>query len=162
MDWLIKIIFPIIVPVLYFTIAINILLLPLLLFKKSYGFYSIFTYVSSFVFGITAWILSFFLTYLSFGTTGLIIGFIFLGVGVVPLAILGSIINSDWILLVYVITLLFFCYGTRFLSSIVADRYDDYLYEKELSKKGNWLEQLYEYDDYNIIEKTKNEERKKY
>ena len=57
---------------------------------KSFAGKGIFT--MSYLFGVTTWLLSCIITFATWGVAGLIIGLFFLGVGVVPMAILASFI----------------------------------------------------------------------
>jgi len=51
---------------------------------------------SSWIFGVYCWFYSFLLAGQSLGTVWVIIGLLFGGVGVIPLAIIGSLIRHWW------------------------------------------------------------------
>lgn len=97
-------------------LAFNILiLLPLSIFKGLRGFTGSGMFISSYLFGLIAWLLGFILTYLIWGAWAVVIGILFLGGGVVPIALLATAINGYWdpFLTLMVVTILTF--GTRFI-----------------------------------------------
>jgi hypothetical protein len=80
--------------------------LPLSFIKKYRGNIAFVFLGSSFIFGITMWLIGFYVTYYLWGIAWVIIGTLFLGVGVVPLALLASLFNGEW---GYLFTLLSGC-----------------------------------------------------
>ena len=72
-------------------------LLPLTIWRKTRGAVGAGLLITSYIFGLTTWLLGAAVTFGSFGWFGLIIGLLFLGVGVgvVPLAIIGAIFKLD-------------------------------------------------------------------
>ena len=70
-------------------------LLPLTIWRKTRGVAGAGLLITSYIFGLTTWLLGAAVTFGSFGWFGLIIGLLFLGVGVVPLAIIGAIFKLD-------------------------------------------------------------------
>lgn len=78
-------------------LAVNIvILLPLSIFKWLRGFTGGGIFFSSFLFGLVAWLLGFILTYSIWGAWAVVIGILFLGGGVVPIALLATAINGYW------------------------------------------------------------------
>lgn len=73
-----------------------VILLPLSIFKRLRGFTGGGIFFSSFLFGLVAWLLGFILTYSIWGAWAVVIGFLFLGGGVVPIALLATAINGYW------------------------------------------------------------------
>lgn len=103
-------------------LAINIVvLLPLSIFKRLRGFAGTGIYFSSFVFGLVAWLLGFILTYSIWGTWAVVIGILFLGGGVVPIAMLATAINGYWdpFFTLLVVTILTFV--ARIIGMLVAE-----------------------------------------
>lgn len=78
-------------------LAINVaILLPLSIFKKFRPVVGKGIFYTSFIFGFIAWYLSFIYSYLIWGEWGAVSGILLLGVGVVPVALLATGINSHW------------------------------------------------------------------
>ncbi len=93
-----------------------LIFMPMALFRKTrfvsaYGFL-----ISSYLFGVTTWILGFLTTLQYWGATGVFIGLILGIVGVVPLGIMASAFHADWSSVVALIVGLFVTYGARTLS----------------------------------------------
>jgi hypothetical protein len=74
----------------------TLILLPLSLFRTTRPASTFGSFVALYIFGITTWMLGVLITYDYLGTLWLIVGFVFAGVGVVPLGIIGAIIKADW------------------------------------------------------------------
>ena len=95
-------------PVALIALGIAILLLPLAAFKTTRGFAGLALTIVSYVFGVTAWLYGAACSFAAFGWVGLIIGLLFAGIGVVPLAMIAGIFKADvpiivtWILLALV------------------------------------------------------------
>ena len=64
------------------------------------------------------------------GVGGVLIGLVFVGVGVVPVAMFGALINGLWSLLLELMLITGFTFGTRFLGG--------YLVEKATPKEVPW------------------------
>jgi hypothetical protein len=98
----------ILLPVALFALGVAILLLPLAAFKTTRRFAGLALTILSYVFGATAWLYGAACSFAAFGWVGLVIGLIFAGIGVVPLAMLAGIFKADvplmvtWILLALV------------------------------------------------------------
>jgi hypothetical protein len=90
--------------------------LPLAFIKKTrhFGVYCI--YGSSFVYGITLWFLGLLLTAALWGYAAVLIGLIFLGIGVVPFAMLATLFKGMWGELGALIVLTILTFGTRALA----------------------------------------------
>lgn len=83
-------------PFYEFALAVAIfVLLPLAIWRKTRGVAGVGLLAMSYIFGLTTWLLSAAVTFGSFRWFGLIIGFLVLGVGVVPLAIISAIFKLD-------------------------------------------------------------------
>ena len=111
-------------PFYEFALAVAIfVLLPLAFWRKTRGAAGIGLLVTSYVFGLTTWLLGAAVTFGSFGWFGLIVGLLVLGVGVVPLGIIGAIFKLDngglaMVLFVMVIVTL----GARFGGAYAASK----------------------------------------
>jgi len=82
----------------FYSIALALaifVLLPLSIWRKTRGVAGLGLVITSYLFGLTTWLLGAAVTFGSFGWFGLIIGLLVLGVGVVPLAIIGAIFKLD-------------------------------------------------------------------
>jgi hypothetical protein len=68
-----------------------VVLLPLAAWRRTRGAGGAGLLVASYLFGATTWFLGAAVTFGSFGWIGLIIGLFFIGIGVVPLGIIGAV-----------------------------------------------------------------------
>ncbi|OGM94851.1 hypothetical protein A2524_00130 [Candidatus Wolfebacteria bacterium RIFOXYD12_FULL_48_21] len=75
---------------------ICILSLPLAFFKKTRIITATTLFISSYVFGLTVWMVGFLVTYSLWGGFGVFIGLMMGGVGVVPLGIIAAVFNGAW------------------------------------------------------------------
>lgn len=103
-------------------LAVNIVIfLPLSIFTRLRGFTGGGIFFSSFLFGFVAWLLGFILTYSIWGAWAVVIGVLFLGGGVVPIALLATAINGYWdpFLTLLVVTALTF--GARIIGLLIAE-----------------------------------------
>ncbi|MBT5421347.1 MAG: hypothetical protein HOK80_10690 [Candidatus Cloacimonetes bacterium] len=87
-------IYTILLPIAWIAlIVVIIVLLPLSFLKKTKSFAGTCIHAMSYLFGATTWILSCAITFSTWGWPALIIGIMFFGAGVVPIAILASFIS---------------------------------------------------------------------
>ena len=117
-----------------------ILALPISFIKRARGVMSIVFLISSYVFGVTGWLIGFALTYYYWGVFWLIVGLFFAGVGVVPLGLLASAFNGGWgqfwnLLLILIIT-----YATRMYGFWLSEKYEEYEYAKTSRQFNNVIE----------------------
>ena len=78
-------------------LAIDIvILLPLSAFKPLRDFTGSLMFISSYVFGLITWMFGFVFTYALWGLGAVIFGLLFLGGGVVPLALLATMFKGHW------------------------------------------------------------------
>lgn len=93
-EWIIETaikIYTFLLPVSWIALVIVLfVLLPFAAWQKTRGAAGICLFVTSYIFGATTWVLGTAVTFASFGWLGLIIGLFVLGVGVVPLGIIGA------------------------------------------------------------------------
>ncbi len=100
------------------------ILLPLSLFRRTrmipaYGFF-----VISFVMGLFTWMYGFLATYDFWGGTGIAIGILLGGVGVVPLGMIASALHSGWLAVVEMIAGLVLTFGAHFFSLFLVSKID--------------------------------------
>lgn len=71
-------------------------------------------YIGSFVYGVCAWMLAFIVTLEYWGVLGVIIGFILLGIGMVPVGLFAAAFNLDWLSVTTTIALLSMAFASRY------------------------------------------------
>jgi len=76
--------------------TLNIILSPFSIFKITRGFYGIFLIFSGLLYAITLWFTGLLLSYTIWGLFGAIFGILLFGIGVVPVAMIGSIVAGSW------------------------------------------------------------------
>jgi len=81
----------------WIVLALDIFIfLPLAIPRTTRGVSSIALLISSYVFGATLWMEGFILTLILWGTLAVIIGLFIAGVGIVPIAILATLMKGMW------------------------------------------------------------------
>jgi hypothetical protein len=124
--WLSVVLYPWLAGISAITLIITVLiLLPLLIFKKTREFSVTGLMIASCIFGTTTWVWSLLLAYFFWGFMGLFIGLSLAGVGVVPIAMLAVIFNGEWSTLWELIFLVILTFGVRFLSVYMATKLDE-------------------------------------
>jgi hypothetical protein len=124
--WLSAKVYPWLVIIMNFSMVISLFILsPLSFFKKTRGIAGVGLIYLSYVFGVTLWVWSFFLTYTLWGTIALIIGLFIMGLGVIPIAILATIFNGAWSELGHLILGIVMTFGTRFFGAYIATRHEE-------------------------------------
>lgn len=125
-EWLSVAVYPLIVPTLFWTLAVCVVvLLPAALIRPLRAFASLGLLVASWVFGFITWIFSFIVTLAIWGVWGVLIGLLFMGVGITPVAFAAMLLHSDWhpriwdLLLMVVLT-----FGVRALALWLAEKAD--------------------------------------
>lgn len=89
-------IYTFLLPISWIALAIVLfVLLPLAAWRKTRGVAGAGLFIASYIFGTTTWFLGAAATFNSFGWLGLIIGLLVLGVGVVPLGIIGAFFKMN-------------------------------------------------------------------
>jgi len=97
MTWVSMKVLPWLMPTFFGTLAVCLLLLgPTALFRRTRGFSAIGLMIASHVFGAILWIWSFLLTLSLWGTVAVVIGLLFAGVGIIPMAVLAAIFHAQW------------------------------------------------------------------
>jgi len=87
--------------------------LPLAIFKTTRHISSTFLFISSYIFGATLWMEGFLLTLVIWGFWAVFIGLFIAGVGVVPIAMLATIVKGMWGPFIELILLAILTYASR-------------------------------------------------
>ncbi len=112
--WLGKTILPLLAFIALLVLALDIFVLfPLSMSKRSRSASGAGLFLSSYVYGATAWLWSLVLVDAIWGIGMVIVGVLFAGIGVIPLAIIATSVNSAWGLAGQIIFLVALAYGTR-------------------------------------------------
>jgi len=90
-----------------------LILLPLAIPKATRWFSSTALFVASYVFGATLWMEGFLITYSIWGAKGVFIGLVMGGIGVIPIAILATILNGMWLFVIELVILIILTFGCR-------------------------------------------------
>ncbi len=89
------------------------IILPLAIPRATRGFSSVALLIASFVFGATLWMEGLLLTLLIWGAGAVFIGVFLAGVGVVPIAMLATLIKGMWGPLIELVLLTILTFGSR-------------------------------------------------
>lgn len=106
-------------------VACLFILVPLAVFHPTRAFAGIGLYIASYIFGAALWMSGLLLTYTLWGMLAVFIGLFFLGVGVVPFALLATLFKGLWPAFFSLILMLVATYGSRFMAIYVIQKYDD-------------------------------------
>ena len=94
-------------PLFGIALAIDLSSLPFAFIKRARAMVSMVLFVSSYLFGIILWTYSAGMVFVFWGYIGLLVGLIWLGVGVVPVAFLAASLHSDWVIVANILIGLF-------------------------------------------------------
>lgn len=123
--WVSKHLLPWLTVISFVVFAIVIfVLLPLAIPRATRGFSSISMLIASYVFGATLWMFGLLLTYFTWGVVAVIIGLVFFGVGVVPIALLATLFKGMWGPFFTLILLAIATYGCRIGAMSLAETLD--------------------------------------
>jgi hypothetical protein len=106
-------------------LLINVLLLILAIFPKIRGVAGIIIYVSSYVYGLSAWIFGLAVTLALWGWLAVVIGIILGGIGVVPIGLLAAIFHGEWGIFWTLLFTVVLTYGSRTIGSVLVDSADN-------------------------------------
>jgi hypothetical protein len=102
-------------------LACVFIFLPLAIFRAT-RFVSVYGLLfSSYVFGLCVWLVGLLDAYDYWGLGGVVIGMFMAGAGVVPIAMLGQALHSQWSEVAIMIGGIVLTYGTRMFSFWLAD-----------------------------------------
>jgi hypothetical protein len=95
--WLGKTVYPFSILLTQLAFAASIFIfLPLSFVRRTYGFSSGGLFIASIVIGVGIWIWALLLTYHIWGAVGVFIGLFMMGVGVVPVALVATMVKGMW------------------------------------------------------------------
>ncbi len=104
------------------TLAFNIvILLPLALIPPTRPWAGVGFFISSFVFGLTGWLMGLLLTWILWGVFAVLIGLFILGIGVVPIGMLATLFNGMWLELGLLFLAVVLTFGLRILGMTLAE-----------------------------------------
>lgn len=101
--------------------AVIFILLPLAIPRKTREFSATSIFVASYVFGVTGWMLALLLSYKIWGWTGVVIGLLLGGIGVIPVALLATLLNGVWAGFFLLLGLIILTYTSRIGAVSLAD-----------------------------------------
>ena len=73
--------------------------------------------VVSYVFGLTGWLMGLLLTWILWGGLAVVIGLLVVGIGVVPIAMLATLLNGRWAELGILVLAIIMTFGLRLLGA---------------------------------------------
>jgi hypothetical protein len=113
--WLGERVYPWLIVITAIALFVTILvLLPLSIFRHTRAFAGGGIYIASFVFGLTLWVWSLLTSYTLWGIGGVVVGLLFAGVGIVPIAILANLFHGLWSMVGELLLVTAITFGTRF------------------------------------------------
>jgi hypothetical protein len=113
---------PPLITVGWYALAVDlVLLLPLSMFRRLRAFTGAGMFLSSFLFGLITWLSGFVITYMLWGIWAVIIGVVFIGVGVVPMALLATLLKGLWGGFLPLLVLVVLTFGLRGGGLLIAE-----------------------------------------
>ena len=100
-------------------------ILPLAIPKVTRGFSTVALLIASYIFGATLWMEGLLLTLLIWGAGAVFIGLFLAGVGVVPIAMLATLLKGMWGSLVELLLLTIVTFGSRAGAISLGDSLDN-------------------------------------
>src|ERR1700749_1223782 len=135
---------------LFIVVPISLLLS---IFKKSRSIGSIGLFISSYVIGLSLWIWSLIVAYSLAGTVWLIIGLVFGGIGVVPIAFVAALLSREWSVAGQILITAAIVYAMRWFGLFLEERLgreqaaeslvDEYLLEEARLEEAKEITQAY-------------------
>ena len=104
--------------------VINLVLLLFTIIPKARGVVGLMIYISSYVYGLSAWIYGLAVTLALWGWLAVIIGIFLGGVGVVPIGMLAAIFNGHWGIFWTLFLTVALTYGARIIGYALANNAD--------------------------------------
>jgi hypothetical protein len=95
-----------------------LILLPLSVFRRLRSLTGAGIYLASYLFGLICWLVGLVVAYMLWGLWAVIIGVLFLGIGVVPLGMLAALFKGEWYMLIVLVVLAALTFGARFLGLV--------------------------------------------
>lgn len=113
------------VPAFLVTLLVSLVLLAFSLIPPARGSSAVGTMYASLVLGAILWIWGMSYTYIVWGLLGVMVGLLFLGVGVVPVAMVAALVNADWGNLGLFFVAVVLTFGSRGLAQWLAEKADE-------------------------------------
>ena len=101
--------------------VINLALLLVAIIPKARGVVGLIIYISSYVYGLSAWIYGLAVTLALWGWLAVIIGLFLGGIGVVPIGMLASMFNGEWGIFWTLLFTAVLTYGSRIVGYALAN-----------------------------------------
>ncbi len=100
--------------------------LPLSFFRKTGIVSGMAFYISSYLFGLILFLYSVAVSFILWGWWAIILGVFLMGAGFVPIALLASLFNAEWLILFNILIYIIFTYGFRGLGIYLFQKHDQY------------------------------------
>lgn len=101
--------------------AVNIIALLIAISRKTRGVVGIIIFLSSYVYGLQAWITGLLVALAFWGWAVVIIGLFMGGIGVVPIGMAAAIFNGRWSIFFVLLINVILTYGTRIIGRTLAE-----------------------------------------
>jgi len=120
--WLADKILPWLTVLSFIVFVFNLIILcPLAIIPPTRQWAGIGFYISSYIFGITGWFMGLLLTWTLWGGLAVIIGLLIVGIGVVPMAMIATLLNGMWLELGLLSVAVILTFGLRTLGLILSE-----------------------------------------
>jgi len=100
---------------------IIVILFPLAIIRPTRPWAGLGFFISSYVFGLTGWFMGLLLTWTLWGGLAVIIGLFIFGIGVVPIAMLATLLNGMWLELAVLFMAVILTFGLRIAGMALAE-----------------------------------------
>ncbi len=114
-----------------FTLISLLIFIPLLFFKETRALSGSALFFVSWIFGATLWLFSFLVTYMLWDFLGVLIGLFIFGIGVIPVALVASLFNGEWMMIANIVYMIILTFGTRFLGLYIAYKEEERILKEE-------------------------------
>lgn len=119
--------------------ALLVIMLSLSMFKKTDQTINKLFTITSYIFGIIAWVYSFMAVYTIWGYIGTIVGLILGVIGIIPVAILAIIINQAWDLLILLVLGIMLTLATGLIVAYISKKRGKWFWDIEVSRVGFFI-----------------------
>ena len=103
-----------------------IVCLPLAFFKRTKEFSGKALFLSSYLYGLLLWLGCLVITFKIWGWIGIVIGLFLFGIGIVPIALVATILSGLWIIVLHIIVLGIIIWITRSAGVTLLKGYSDF------------------------------------
>ena len=102
-------------------LACVLIVLPMSLFRRTRARAGVLLYLASWIFGIVTWLWCAVVTLLAWNWVVLLIGILFFGIGVVPLAMLGVVVAGEWVALLGIVVAVAMVFAARIGGAVLIE-----------------------------------------